>query len=346
MVSAANKVDSGRLQLMGAPGFRFFKDLYPGSRSGGLNYYPYSSIKSGFTPSWTLAAANPTSAAANVTVAIAPGTALIDAQDASLASAVNVTFTPEDIIDGENYFRIFAAPTRALQPVTSVSGVYTPPTTRLNGDPVQDGDRYAECVDYPTHLEAHTFYKLQGGVWGVVDPSFEAPDHPSQEGRNRIFGNKCHRKLTLSNFMVNALEVPIFIATQFPIYGYAPARANLRNPASLEIATAVLDYYVLPLNVTATFTSGSPSVTLDYPYRSMFADIVASIVSTTTLAIDGEPLAASGYNAATGVITLADNYAGTSGAAQVLITPVTAGNNYILSLGKSELIPSGNLTNP
>lgn len=346
MVSAASQVDIGRLQLMGAPGFRFYKDLYPEHRAGGLNYYPYSSIKSGFTPGWTVAAADPVAAAADITVAVAPGTALIDAQDAALSSAVNLTFTPEDLVNGDNFFRIFANPTRLLQPVVAVSGVYTPPTTRLNGDPIDDGDRYAECVDFQNHLEAHTFFKREAGMWKQVDPSFEPPDVPTQQGRNRVFGNKTARKLTASNFMVNMVEAPIYIAGQFPIYGYSPARANLRNPASLEIATVKAYYHVLPLNVTADFTNGSTSVTLDYAYRSLFADVAASVSSTATLAIDGAALAAAGYNAATGVITLAAAYAGTTGTAQVLITPVTAGNNFLFSVGKSELIASANLTNP
>lgn len=346
MVSAASQVDTGRLQLMGAPGFRFYKDLYPDHRAGGLNYYPFSSIRSGFTPSWTVAAANPVATAADITVAVAPGSALIDAQDASLSSSVDITFTPEDLVNGDNYFRIFANPTRLLQPVVAASGVYTPPTTRLNGDPIDDGDRYAECVDFLNHLEAHTFYKREAGVWKQVDPSFEPPDLPVQEGRNRVFGNKTARKLTASNFMVNMVEAPIYIAGQFPIYGYSPARANLRNPASLEIATVKAYYHVLPLSVTADFTNGSTTVTLDYAYRSLFADIAASVVSTATLAIDGAALAVSGYDAATGEITLAANYTGTTGSAQVLITPVTPANTFLFSVGKSELIASANFTNP
>lgn len=362
MVAAASLVESGRIPLMGAPGFRFFKDLYPDSRKGGLSYYPYSSIKSGFTPSWTLSVANPVATPANVTVAVAAGTALIDAQDAALTSGVNVTFTPEEVSNGENYFRVFVSPTRVLQPVVASNGVFTPPTTRLNGDAVQDGDRYVECVDYPEHLEARGdgFYRLQYGTWVKVDPSFEKPDFPVQEGYNRTFGAKTVSKLALSNFTVNAMEAPIYINGGFPLNSYSPARARLRNPASLEIATANLYYHVLPLSITATFTNGSgsvqlenPSAYIDYPgrqeqviSRAIFADLAASVAATTTLAIDGAAIAADGYDAATGVITLAANYTGTTGTKQVLITPVTPANIYVLSTSKSELIPSGNFTNP
>ena len=345
MVSAASQVDSGQLQLMGAPGFRFLKDLWPGFRSGGLAYYPYSSIKSGLGASWTLAAANPSASAAAVTVAVAAGNALIDAQDAILASGINVTFTPENIQNGENFFRIFAAPTRVLQPVLANNGVYTAPTTRLNGDPIDEGDRYAECAFYPEHLETLQFYKFVNGVWTLVDMSFES-EAGTQEGYNRTLGGACHRKITASNFMVNAIEVPIYVGAKYPVSSYRPAQARLRAAASLEIATAKLYYHVLPLSVTATFTNGSDEVTLDYANRSVFNDIVNSIVATTTLEIDGAALAADGYAASTGVITLGANYAGTTGTKQVLITPVTEANIYVRSLAKSELIPSGNLTNP
>lgn len=362
MVASASLVETGRIPLMGAPGFRFYKDLYPEQRKGGLNYYPYSSIKSGFAPSWTIAAGNSAASAAAVTVAIAPGSALIDAQNAVLASSVNVTFTPEEIANGDNYFRIFVSPTRVLQPVVANSGVFTPPTTRLNGDPVQDGDRYVESVDYPEHLEARGdgFYRLEFGTWVKVDPSFERPDFPVQEGYNRVFGAKCHPKLALGNFSVNAMEAPIFVNGGFPLNAYSPARARLRNPASLEIATAKLYYHILPLSITATFTNGSTDVTLeapssfvDYPgreeqviSRAIFADIAASVISTATLAIDGAAIAAAGYDAATGVVTLGAAYTGTTGTKQVLITPVTAGNNVIRSVAKSELIASENFTNP
>lgn len=346
MVTAASEVQSGLLPLMGAPGFRFFKDLYPDSRSGGLNYYPYSAIKSGFDVSWSVAAAAPALAPAAMTVAVQPGRALIDSQDAVLASAVNIVFTPEEVFNGENFFRIFAAPTRVIQPVVALNGVYSAPTTRLNGDPIQDGDGYVECVDFPQHLEAHNFYKMEAGVWKSYDPAFETSTYPVQQGRNRVYGNGTHRKLTLSNFMVNALEVPIYIATQFPIFGYQPARANLRNPASLEVATAKLYYHVLPLDLTATFTNGSDQVIVEYAYRGIFNDLVASITDTAALAIDGAALATAGYDPTTGAITLAAPYAGTDGSKQVVVTPSTPDQNYILSPGLSELIPSENLTNP
>lgn len=346
MVTSADIIAAKQLRLMGSPGFRFYKDLYPAQRDGGLSYYPYAAIKSGFTPSWTIAAANPAATAAAITVAVAAGTALIDGQDANLASSVNVVFTPEEIVDGDNYFRIFAAPTRVLQPVISNAGVYTPPTTRLNGDPVADGDKYAECIDFQNHLETKRFLKLEAGQWKEFDYSFETAGAPLQYGQNRLSGNACHRKLTATNFMVNMVEVPIYVGAQFPIWSYQPARQRFRNPASLFVAEAKVHFYTLPLNVTATFTNGSDEVTLDYANRSTFADIASSVVATTTLAIDGAAIAAAGYDAATGVITLGASYAGTTGTKQVTITPVTPANVLIRSLGKTELIASTNLTNP
>jgi len=344
--TAISQINTGLKPYLGAPGFRFIKDLYPTSREGGLNYYPYSAVKNGLTPSWTLAAAAPVSTPANITVAVAAGQALLDSQVANLTTGVNVVITPQGINNGDNYFRIFLNPTRIVQPVVASGGTFTPPTTRLNGNAVQNGDIYAQAVDYPDHLEAFAFYQLSAGTWSVVDPAFIPPTVPAQRGRNRVFGNNTDPVVNVNNFTVNQIEVPIYIATQFPVYGYKPAPANLRNPASLEIATLDAYYYVLPLNISGTFTNGSTSVTLDLASQATFADIVNSIPATTALALDGAALAASGYNATTGVVTLAANYSGTSGDKQVLLTPVTSGNDYIMSVGLSQLYPTENLTNP
>ena len=346
MVFALTQITSAQVPYFGAPGFRFIKDLYPASRAGGLNFYPYSSIKSGLTPSWTLASADPAAAPANLSVTISSGQALLDAQPASLTNNVTLTFTPEGVATGLNFFNVFLNPTRILQPIVSVGGVFTPPTTLLNGDPVLDGHFYAQCVDFPLFLEAYNFYQRQSGVWTQVDPSFITPSVPVQQGKNRVFGNNAVSKVTSTNFTINAVEVPIYIATQFPIFAYQPARANLRSPASLGVVSVVPYYYVLPLALTATFTNGSPSVQVDYAYRSMVADLTSSVVATTTLAIGGQALAASAYNPATGVLTLATNWAGTTGDQQVTITPVTPGNIYVLSVNLSQLLPTENLTNP
>lgn len=344
MVSALTQVQTGLRAYSGAPGFRFIKDLFPSYRQGGISYYPFSSIKSGFTPSWTLAAAAPAAVAADITVDIAPGMALLDGQNANMSSAISVAFTPEDLMTGANYFRIFLNPTRVLQPIISSAGVYTPPTTRLNGDPVQDGDRYLECVDFPEHLEGFSFYKRVEGAWVNYDPIFEAPAIPAQSGQKRMYGGECHSKVNLNNITINMLEAPIYLSAGYPAYAYRPARAKMREPASLELAAAKLYYYVLPLNVSATFTNGSTTATLEYAYRSDMADIVASIPAITDLELDGVGLTA--YDAATGEVTLASAYAGTSGTGQVLLTPAVAGNDIILSIARSELEASENLTNP
>jgi hypothetical protein len=344
MVSALSQVQTGLRSYNGAPGFRFIKDIFPGYRQGGISYYPFSSIKSGFTPSWSLAAADPLAAAADVTVAIAPGSALLDGQNANLASSLNVTFTPEDLVTGDNYFRIFLNPTRTLQPVVSNGGVYTPPTTRLNGDPIEDGDLYAEAVDFPRELEAFAFYKRIQGAWTPFDPTFSAPAMPVQSGQKRTFGGECHSKVALGNISINAVEIPIYIAAGYPSFGYRPARAKLREPASLELVTAKLHYHVLPMALSVTFTNGSATAEVSYEHRSDFADVINSIVDLATLEVDG--LAFTAYNAATGAITLSAAYAGTSGTNQVLLTPATPGEDFILSVNRSELSASTNLTNP
>jgi hypothetical protein len=344
MVTALSQVQTGLRANNGAPGFRFIKDLFPSYRQGGISYYPFSSIKSGFTPSWSLAAAAPAAAAANVTVNIAAGMALLDGQNANLSSAVNVQFTPTELTTGYNYFRVFLNPTRKLQPVIASGGVYTPPTTRLNGDAVQDGDQYVEAVDFPRELEGFAFYRRVLGQWQQFDPIFTPPATPAQSGQKRMFGGECHSKVTLSNISVNAIEVPIYLAAGYPSFGYRPARAKMREPASLELAMAKLYYYVLPLNVTATFTNGSTTANLAYQYRSDLADLLASVAAAGNLELDG--VAISAFNAASGDVTLASAYTGTSGTAQVLITPASAGNDIVLSPVRSELLASENLTNP
>jgi hypothetical protein len=346
MVSAITQVQTGLRPYQGAPGFRFLKDLYPTHRSGGLNYYPYCSIQSGLTPSWSLAAGAPVAVPANLTVAIAPGNAILDSQPATLSTSVNLVFTPEDVADGYNYFRVFLNPTRILQPVVASGGVYTPPTTLLNGDAVQDGDKYLEAIDFPDHLEGRAFYVREGGVWKNYDPSFATPDVPVQQGRNRVYGNGTRPKVALSNFTINAVEVPIYLATGYPIFGYQPARANLRNPASLEIVTAEVYYHVLPKVVTGTFINGDADVTVAYAERDSIADLMSSVTNTNVLALDGETLDTGAYNSATGVITLGAPYTGTSGTKEVLLTPVTPANVYVLSPGKSNLVASTNFTNP
>lgn len=346
MVSAITEIQTGLRPYQGSPGFRFLKDLYPTHRSGGLNYYPYCSIQSGLTPSWAIAAAAPAAVPANLTIAVAPGNAILDAQPATLSNAVNLVFSPEDLADGYNYFRVFLNPTRILQPVVASGGVYTAPTTLLNGDAVKDGDKYIEAIDFPDHLEGRAFYVREAGVWKNYDPSFASPDLPVQQGRNRVYGNGTHPKVTLSNFTINAVEVPIYLGTGFPIFGYQPARANLRNPASLEVATAEVYYHVLPKLVTATFVNGSVSATVAGAERDIIGDLMSSVLNTNTLELDGETLATGAYNATTGVLTLAAGYTGTSGTKEVLITPVNPANVYVISPGMSNLIASTNFTNP
>lgn len=338
MVSAITEVQSGLRPYQGAPGFRFVQHLFPGLRQGGISYYPFSSIKSGLTPSWTLAASNPVATPANITVAVAAGAALLDGQSATLASSANVTFTPEDIVQGKNFFRVFLNPTRVMQPITTG----TPPTTRLNGDAVANGDMYLECADLPDHLEGRSFYRRTNGAWTLVDPSFEKPAVPVNAGQKRVWGNECHPKVTADNFTVNAIEAPIYLASNYPIFGYSPARSNMRQPASLEVATAQVYYVTLPYSLTVTVATAAATVVS--PNKEEVDAIFASVAATTSLTIEGQ--AVSSYDAATGVITLAAAPSGGNGTRQVTLVPATPANVYLRIPSFSELLASENLTNP
>ena len=329
--------------LTGAPGFRFWKDLYPTGRQGGLSYYPYSSVANGLTLSWSLAAANPSATPQAAAVTVGAGTAYLDGQLATLASSVNVATAPTTAVDGFNLRNVYLNPTRVLTPV-ALGG--SAPTTRLNGDAVAAGDAYCKAIDYGEYFSATEFLRYNGTSWVTVDPTFEAPAMPAQSGKNRTWGGECHAKVTSSNFTVDQIEKRIYVENLYPPYVSSNSKALLRDVGSLEVANVSLFYYVLPEAVTATFTNGSTTVTVAAASRSLVADIVASIVATTTIAIDGAALAVSGYNGGTGVITLAAAYAGTSGPKTVNITPVTAANIYVLSPARSILTSSGNLSNP
>ena len=329
--------------ITGAPGFRFWKDLYPTGRQGGFSYYPYSSVAGGLTVSWSLAAANPSATPQAAVVSVAAGTAYLDGQLATLASSVNVATAPTTAVEGFNLRNVYLNPTRVLTPV-ALGG--SAPTTRLNGDAVAAGDAYCKAVDYGDYFSATEFFRYNGTSWALIDPSFEAPAMPAQSGKNRTWGGECHAKLASANFTVDQIEKRIYVENLYPPYVSSNSKALLRDVASLELANASLYYYVLPEPVTATFTNGSTTVTVAAASRPLVADIAASIVATTTIAIDGAALAASGYNSTTGVITLAAAYTGTTGVKTVNITPVTAANIYVLSPARSILTGSGNLTNP
>jgi len=329
--------------ITGAPGFRFWKDLYPTGRQGGLSYYPYSSVAGGLTVSWSLAAANPSATPQAATVSVSAGTAYLDGQLATLASSVNVSTAPTTAVEGFNLRNVYLNPTRVLTPV-ALGG--SAPTTRLNGDAVAAGDAYCKAIDYGDYFSATEFFRYNGTSWVLIDPSFEAPAMPAQSGKNRTWGGECHSKLASGNFTVDQIEKRIYVENLYPPYVSSNSKALLRDVGSLELANVSLYYYVLPEAVTATFTNGSTTVTVAAASRPLVADIVASIAATTTIAIDGAALAASGYNSTTGVITLAAAYTGTTGVKSVNITPVTPANIYVLSPARSILTASGNFTNP
>lgn len=337
--TAKDKIEINQYSQSGVLGFTSWpKDFFTYARTGGLNNKPKSLALSGLKPSWTIASAAPASTPAAVTIDVSTGTALLDEQEAELYVAAQFSLTPAGIGAGDNYFRFFLNPTRQIQTVvmTDLSGSHTAPTTRLNGDPIQDGDGYVVCGIEPSQLIAYVYYKRVRGAWVETDLIYAPTPATTQQGQFKLLSGATIKKVTATNFTVNAIEgwTKYGTITQPWEVPSAP-RGIFRNSASLQLFTANLYYYVLPLNVTATFTNGSDTVTLDYDDRAVFNDIVDSIPDVAALKIDAALL--DSYVSSTGVITLAANYTGTSGTKQVTITPATPANIYIRSVSKTEL---------
>jgi hypothetical protein len=329
--------------LTGAPGFRFYKDLYPSNRAGGMSYYPYSSIINGLTPSINISAAAPAATVANVTVAVSAGRAYLDGQIASLASSANVVFTPVSGVEGILRYDVYLNPTRMLRPIALGAAA---PTTLLNGAAVQEGDMYAECIDYGEYFGAKDFFLRTGTTWTKFDPTFAKAAIPAQSGKNRSWGAENRPQLGAGNLTVNQLEKRVFIETLYPPYTSSMSKALLHDTASLYLGSVDLFVHVLPKPVTATLTNGNTAVTIAAADRPLVADIVASIPNTNTLVIDGAAVATAGYNAGTGVLTLAASFAGTSGTRLVNITPSVGANVNIVSPARSSVDLSENFTNP
>jgi hypothetical protein len=337
--------------IVGAPGFRTYKDLFPSQRGIGLDYYPYSAISEGLLASMNPSAAAPASAPGNVTVAVTAGRALLDGQAISLGSGVNVTVDPDALanpVTGLNTYYVFLNPTRNLMPIAVGA---SQPTQYLNGAAVEEGAVTVESTDNGEFIVAlpDTFKKFTGGVWKSFNPIFEPSTVPAQPGRNRIYGQIVKPTVAVSNFSVNALEKSVYLGSNYPVGVNSPGLAYLRYPASLLIATVNLYYYVLPYQITVTYTNGSNSATVDVADRAAVAAIRASVSNPNTLALsDGtaQLQQTANYNAATGALELAANYAGTTGVKTAFIVPQTGGNIYVLSPAQSTLEPSGNKTNP
>jgi hypothetical protein len=344
--------------LYGAPGFRFYKDLYPNSREGGLSYYPYSSIISGLA--LQIAAIAPSapvalSGIAPLPVTIKSGRAYLDSLISNLASDVILNLDPVASagnmppLAGVNKFDIFLNPTRKLQMVP-VGG--TPPTTLLNGDPVKDGDLYATAVDDGESFVTKDFYQLQGGIWSSFDPTFSAPTIPAQRGRNRTFGNDAYPKVSLSNVSVNAIEKEIYVGTMYPHYTSSNSKAVLRKSASLFLGTVSLFYYVLPVPITANVTSGSASVVVSVADAAKVNALVLAASNADDFALSGSSsvgagtIAANGWNNSTRTLTLSAPAASTANEVTLNIIPAAPGTNYLISPTLSEVILSDNLSNP
>ena len=230
------------VESLAAPGFRTLKDIYPDARGMGLSYYPYSSVYNGLNPTWT---ATPSTGTPKVpaaqTVAISAGQAYLDSELSTLAAGVSLVVNPNTlgVLPGLNYYYIFLNPTRKLVPIVRGSAA---PTTLLNGVAVANGDKYALCNDLGEYLTTDTFYKRVSGQCVDYNPVFEAPPVPAQKGKNRTWGGESSPVVALSNFSVNAVEKKVYVGTKYPPYTSSNSMAELRDCASLHIATLILFY--------------------------------------------------------------------------------------------------------
>lgn len=231
------------VESLAAPGFRTLKDIYPDARGMGLSYYPYSSVYTGLNPTWTPTASTGTipKVPAAQTVAISAGRAYLDSELSTLAASVSLTVNPTTlgVLPGLNYYHIFLNPTRELVPIVRGSAA---PTTLLNGAAIVNGNKYVLCNDIGEYLTTDTFYKRVAGAWVAYNPIFEAPPVPAQTGKNRTWGGESDPVVALSNFSVNAVEKKVYVGTQYPPYVSSNSMAELRDCASLHIATLILSY--------------------------------------------------------------------------------------------------------
>lgn len=231
------------VESLAAPGFRTLKDIYPDARGMGLSYYPYSSVFTGLNPTWTPTASTGTTpkVPAAQTVNISSGKAYLDSELSTLASDVSLVINPNTlgVSPGLNYYHIFLNPTRKLVPIVRGSSA---PTTLLNGVAVSNGDKYALCNDIGEYLTTDTFYKRVAGQWVAYNPIFEAPPASAQTGKNRTWGGESSPVITLSNLSINAVEKKIYVGTKYPPYTSSNSMAELRDCASLHLATLVLSY--------------------------------------------------------------------------------------------------------
>jgi hypothetical protein len=211
---------------------------------------------------------------------------------------------------------------------------------------------FAFGEDSPTEYIAYTYYKYDGANWAEFNPMWEKTGVPTQPGNKRIQGRVVYPKVAATNLSMvrpniyDGVEKPVYAHSQISSFLASPSLGLIIQPASLELGCINLHYYVLPLPVKATFTNGSTSVTVNAAYKDTIADLVASVSNTNTLAIDGAQLAATAYNASTGVLTLGAAYAGTSGTKTVNVTPQTPANIYVRSVGKSFVSQTGNYVYP
>lgn len=231
------------VESLAAPGFRTIKDIYSDARGMGLSYYPYSSVFSGLAPTWTATASTGTTikVPAAQTVSISAGKAYLDSELSTLAAGVSLSINPTTlgVLPGLNYYHIFLNPTRKLVPIIRGSAA---PTTLLNGAAVANGDKYVLCNDLGEYLTTDTFYKRVGGQWVDYNPIFDSPPVPAQTGKNRTWGGESSPVIALSNFSINTVEKKIYIGTNYPPYTSSNSLAELRDCASLHIASLILDY--------------------------------------------------------------------------------------------------------
>ena len=260
----------------GAPGFRFWTDIYESMRRGGLKYYPYSAIIEGFGISYTGAGPSADQVLAATPIAvdvdIATGECYLDGEVSKATAGATfphtVNIAPAAVTYGVNEFCVFLHPTRTTVVSSLVPGAVGAPTAHLSGEAFAEGHLWALATFVPDPIGTNSsntkdywvatkFYQFTNGVWVDFDPTF-AP--PTLEGYNYIFGNGMTKGFSHLNVFLDQGEQLVYHKTMYPPYVNDNSHALMRADASLLLATAKLYYAVFPLlfkNVNVDDTAGT-----------------------------------------------------------------------------------------
>ena len=360
----------------GAPGFRFWTDIYESMRRGGLKYYPYSAIIEGLGVTLTTPI-DPdqvlTAAPFAVDVDVATGSCYLDGEvshptaGASFPHTVNVA--PADVTMGVNEFCVFLHPTRKMVVTSLLPGAGGAPTAHLSGEAFAEGDLWAVAVYVPDHIGtipsntkdywvAHEFYIFQNGVWVLHDPTF-AP--PTLEGYNYIYGNQMTRFFSENNVFLDQLEQRVYHKQMYPPYVNSNSHALMREDASLLLGTAKLYYAVFPLTFTGVSLDDTAGTITLQPADAALLELIRSANAaggldnillevqpansqTAAVMAAATPITDASFSGT--VITLPAAMSADLNGAAITIAATVPANQYLLIPPASIVEGSRNFTNP